>query len=142
MALSVECLICKHEDLGLSPQNLHLKAERLVVQKTPLTLQTIIVSLGCFLEVKVKSLLPKTPCTSDTGPVAPELELTREPPPCGPVFMVTEGVTQASKGGKQRTILPSYEVCDYSYNQQDPITLRTQQWYHIAWQKQLLSNWT
>lgn len=39
-----------------------------IVQETPKTLQNIVITFGCLPEVEGKSLLLKTPCTSETEP--------------------------------------------------------------------------
>lgn len=60
------------------------------------------------------------------GPEASDLELTKSLlPPWGQALSVPESTTQASKGEKKPTILPSYEA----YEPQQPyskMTLRAQ----------------
>lgn len=55
-------------------------------------------------EIEGKSLLPKTPHTSERGSRGPYSEIYVNV--WSPAFMVPEDTTQASQGGKQPTVLP------------------------------------
>lgn len=51
-----------------------------------------------------KSLLLKVPCTLNTKPKDPKL-ICPETPSSGLPFMVSEGIVQASNGGRQSLVL-------------------------------------
>lgn len=70
------------------------------IQKIPKTMQTLL--------LRLKSLLLKTPCISDSGNNMSCI-WPKKPAPCGLAFKAAEGVIQASKGGSQSIVLPT---CD------------------------------
>lgn len=80
------------------------------LSKTPKSLLTIVIALGCPQRWKV-SLIVKTPHTSEAGPkglwAGSDLKASSLRTSLGP-----EGTMQASKGEKQPTALPNYDAYD------------------------------
>ena len=62
-----------------------------------------------------KFILLKTLCTSNTGPrvLCGRAELNASSQELA--FMVPEGTTQASKGGKPPTVLPCYDIYEIQW---------------------------
>lgn len=72
-------------------------------------IRSIPVALGYPLKVESKSLLLKTPCTSETGPKDP-WATDKDAPSRKLAFIVSEGTMLASREEKQPTVPPSYDT--------------------------------
>lgn len=67
------------------------------------------ISPGFLPEVGDKSLLMKTPCTSDTGPTESKLH-----PAWGLAFMVPEGITKLPKEGINQRYYPATTAVNHN----------------------------
>lgn len=76
----------------------------------PQTMQAISIVLDCFLEFVPKTLLLKTPHSSDTGVWGIEVQMIWKRSPWALALIVLEGALQAVKGEKQCIVLSSCTV--------------------------------
>lgn len=83
----------------------------------------ISIAPGFLLEVKGKSLLMKSPRTSDTGLRGPELDRNQKPHLWGLAFMIPEGARQASKGGSIQQFYLAVMPMNHNKDQHGTITI-------------------
>lgn len=77
------------------------------------TLQAILITLGCLLELEGKALLLKTSCTTNTVPEVLDLELIRKHPTRELIFIDQKMPCKYPKEKKkQPIILPIYNAYD------------------------------